>query len=82
MQDINRNFNEAEGPENNPVLLWLFKHGWEDPDWGQSPVGQVVTALVIHELADRIIDSELNKEIKTIAGKIIEFNAGKMVSGK
>ena len=17
----------------NPILLWLFRHGWEDPEW-------------------------------------------------
>lgn len=30
----------------NPILLWLFKHGWEDPDWGCLPVNQVAIGLV------------------------------------
>jgi len=72
----------SDEDEDNPVLLFLFDRGWEDPDWGLSPVGQVVTASVIHEFANRITDSETSKEIKNIAGKIVELNSKKMVSGK
>ncbi len=66
--------------EDNPVLLWLFRHGWEEPGWGRSPAGQVATALIIHELAGRITDDEMSRELKAVAGKIMESNAGKVAS--
>ena len=34
----------------NPILLWLFKHGWEDPGWGHLPINQVALGLVLHDL--------------------------------
>ena len=71
---------DPEGPEDNPMLVWLFKHGWEDPDWGQSPVGQVVTASVIHELANRVTDSEIRKEVRMLSAKIMAKSAAELGS--
>lgn len=69
---------DPEGPEDNPILVWLFKHGWEDPDWGQSPVGQVVTAAVIYQLANRIGDAEVRSVLTGSAAKIITNAAAEM----
>ena len=29
----------------NPILLWLFKHGWEDPGWGRDDASQILILL-------------------------------------
>lgn len=58
----------------NPILLWLFRHGWEDPTWGSTPVGRIAIASAIHELAGALGGS-MGKEIQAIAGKSIAESA-------
>ena len=55
----------------NPILLWLFKHGWEDPDWGHSVADQHIIALSIHALASKITDPEVRKHIQSAAAKAV-----------
>jgi hypothetical protein len=64
----------------NPVLLWLFQHGWEDPEWGKSPVGQVAIASAIHELSNQITDNEVRKQLQIVAAKAIANAGEKLVS--
>ena len=64
----------------NPILLWLFKHGWEDPNWGQSHVGQIAIASAIHELAGQINDADMRKQIQAGAAKSMAKVAGQMAS--
>ena len=35
----------------NPILLWLFKHGWEDPGWGRDDASQISILSALHALA-------------------------------
>jgi hypothetical protein len=62
----------------NPILLWLYRHGWEDPDWGRMPVGQVALATAIYELAGQIGDVEVRKQIQTGAAKAMAAAAERM----
>ncbi|MCU0492902.1 MAG: hypothetical protein MUD01_15025 [Chloroflexaceae bacterium] len=55
----------------DPVMLWLFKHGFEDPGWGQTEVGQLTLNLVIHDLAGRITDDELRREIRGMTTRAV-----------
>jgi hypothetical protein len=55
----------------NPILLWLFRHGWEDPDWGQSVADQHIIALAIHGLASKIADADTRKEIESAAARAV-----------
>jgi hypothetical protein len=55
----------------DPWLLWLFKHGWEDPDWGKRPTDQVTIAIAIHELATKIADEEMRKQIQGSAARLM-----------
>jgi hypothetical protein len=65
----------------NPILLWLFQHGWEDPGWGHSHIGQVAIASAIHELANQIADVEARKQIQAVTAKSIAHSGEKMASG-
>jgi hypothetical protein len=51
----------------NPILLWLFKHGWEDPGWGRDDASQISILSAVHALADQIADTELRTQVKKIA---------------
>ena len=51
----------------NPILLWLFAHGWEDPDWGQSPIGQVAISAALQELAKSVADRNVSSQIQKLA---------------
>ena len=65
----------------NPLLLWLFRHGWEDPDWGQTPVGQIAIATVIHDMAGQLGDAELRRQIQSGAAKAIGGAAERLAAG-
>jgi hypothetical protein len=64
----------------NPILLWLFRHGWEDPDWGRTPVGQIAIATAIHEMAGQLADVELRRQIQTGAAKAMAATAERMAA--
>ena len=60
--------------ETNPVLLWFWRHGGEDPDWGKliaSKIGQITTALTIYELAGDIVDEEIRQQIQFYATETV-----------
>ena len=52
----------------NPFLLWFYRHGGEDPNWG-GPIEQVTLGLTIHALAAKISDPTAAKAIQNIAAK-------------
>jgi len=59
----------------NPILLWLFKHGWEDPNWSHLPVNQVALGLVLHDLSNKLADRVLQEQVQELAQKVIIENA-------
>jgi hypothetical protein len=64
----------------NPILLWLFRHGWEDPEWGRTPAGQIAAANTIYELANLVEDVDVRKQIQVGAAKAIAVTAEKMAA--
>ena len=63
----------------NPVLLWLFRHGWEDPDWGHSTMDQLTIALAVHDLAGKMADVDARKQIQNLAAKTVAKVAQEIV---
>ena len=63
----------------NPILLWLFKHGWEDPSWGHMPINQAALGLVLHDLSAKVADRALQEQIQAIAQKMVAENAQRIV---
>jgi hypothetical protein len=59
----------------NPILLWLFKHGWEDPSWGRMPINQVALGLMLHELSGKLANAGLREQLAQIAGQVVAENA-------
>jgi hypothetical protein len=59
----------------NPILLWLFKQGWEDPGWGHLPVNQVALGLILHDLGNKLADRALQEQVQEIAEQVISKNA-------
>jgi hypothetical protein len=55
----------------NPLWIWLFRHGIEDPGWGKSTIGQHTIALAILDIAERINDPEIQKQVKASASKLL-----------
>jgi hypothetical protein len=55
----------------NPWLLWLFQHGWEDPNWGKRAPDQVTIAIAIHELAAKVADVEMRNRIQSSAARLM-----------
>jgi len=65
----------------NPILLWLFKHGWEDPSWGHIPINQVALGLALHDLSSRLSDRALREQVQAIAQKVVAENAQHVLKG-
>ena len=63
----------------NPILLWLFKHGWEDPEWGRMPINQVTLGLALHDLGAKLADRDLQEQVRAIAQKVVAENAQRVV---
>jgi hypothetical protein len=55
----------------NPVLLWFYRHGGEDPGWGKTPGGQAALAVALHELAGEVTDESLRHELQTVSGRLV-----------
>jgi hypothetical protein len=53
----------------DPLLLWLFKHGWEDPGWGRNQEGQETILKAVQSLAGEITDTKLRSEIRKLAAR-------------
>ncbi len=64
----------------NPILLWLYRHGWEDPDWGRTPVGQVAIATAIYDMASQLDNGELRGQIQQGAAKAIAGAAERLAA--
>jgi hypothetical protein len=64
----------------NPFLLSLFNRGWEDPEWGKSPIGQVTIATAIHELANQLEDKKTKKQIQEVTAVAITQAGEKLVA--
>ena len=65
----------------DPILLWLFNQGWEDPGWGQTPINQVAAGLILHGLAERFADKAIQKQLQTIGQQVVAANAQLIVKG-
>ncbi|MEJ2611037.1 MAG: hypothetical protein P8179_13365 [Candidatus Thiodiazotropha sp.] len=63
----------------NPILLWLFEHGWEDLSWGKMPINQAALGLVLHDLSTKVADRALQEQIQGIATKLVSENAQRVV---
>jgi len=66
----------------NPILLWLFKHGWEDPGWGQDDASQISILSALHALADQISDTELRAQVKKLSSKGLAKVANRMAGAR
>lgn len=62
----------------DPVLLWLFRHGWEDPGWGRRDAGQVILTAAIHELAERLTDADARRAVQKEAARALKQLAVRM----
>jgi len=72
------NVTHFEKAVTNPIMLWLFAHGWEDPEWGKTTEAQISVGLAIRELAKQVDDHGLAGEIEKLAAKHIANSAGKL----
>lgn len=59
----------------NPIWLWLFKHGWEDPEWGRRPVDQIGIQLALRDLAGLIADDKVRTGIQSTLDSAIAKTA-------
>lgn len=73
------NFNVPALAVTNPIWLWLFKHGWEDPSWGRLPINQVALGLALHGIAERVADRRLQGELVKIAQTMVTQHAREAV---
>lgn len=55
----------------NPIMVWLYQHGWEDPEWGRRPTEQLTIALAIHELAGILTDIKAGAQIQDVARQTV-----------
>ncbi|MDA1343745.1 MAG: hypothetical protein O2966_07820 [Proteobacteria bacterium] len=63
----------------NPILLWLFKHGWADPARGNLPANQVAIGLILHDLGSKLTDPALQEQAQEIAQKVITENSRSVI---
>jgi len=65
----------------NPILLWLFNHGWEDPEWGQIEANQLTLAVAINQLAARFTDAGTRTAVQAATAKAVASLSQKIVAG-
>jgi hypothetical protein len=63
----------------NPIWLFLFRHGVEDPEWGKRPIDQHTIATTIHELAATITHGETRKQIQSSAARLMVNTAQEII---
>jgi hypothetical protein len=63
------------------IMLWLYRHGWESPDWGKLPIDQINIASTIHELAAELSDVESKKAVQAAAKKAMASAARGIAQG-
>jgi glutaredoxin-related protein len=66
----------------NPILLWVFKHGWEDPGCGRDDASQISILSALHALADQISDKELRSQVKKLSSKGLAKVANRMAGAR
>ena len=60
-----------------------YFHGhWEDPDWGKTPVNQLLVGLVIRELSNGLQDGEIRGQLQALTDKVISRNAQGVAKGQ
>jgi len=65
----------------NPILIWLFNHGWEDPEWGRTDANQLTLAVAINQLAERFTDAGTRTAIQSATAKAVSNLSQKIVAG-
>ena len=65
----------------DPILLWLFNHGWEEPGWGQTDANQLTLAVAINQLAARFTDAGTRTAIQSATSKAVSSLSQKIVAG-
>ncbi|HEV3278552.1 MAG TPA: hypothetical protein VG860_17180 [Terriglobia bacterium] len=65
----------------DPILLWLFNHGWEQPGWGQTDANQLTLALALYQLAERFTDAATRTAIQGAASNAVANLSQKIVGG-
>ena len=65
----------------NPILLWVFKHGWEDPGCGRDDASQI-SILRPTRAADQISDTELRTQVKKLSSKGLAKVANRMAGAR
>lgn len=53
------------------LLTHWFNGHWEDPSWGKDSLHQAVLGTMIKELASKITDHDLQKQVTGAADKVI-----------
>jgi hypothetical protein len=54
------------------LLLTDYFHGhWEDPEWGRRNENQILIALAVHELSNKIADTGIRGQIQQASGQVI-----------
>lgn len=83
------NFSKVVSIEPNPILRaildWYFGNGGEgtgpgNPDWSRTPIGQISTLTVIHELAGGLADRDIAKQVQATVAKGIAASAGRLAA--
>jgi hypothetical protein len=64
----------------NPLLLWFYQHGGEDPGWGRREEDQVAIASAVYGLAGQIAESKTRDKIKALAAKAMAEAANKLAA--
>lgn len=75
------NFRVPELVVTDPILLWLFNHGWEDPSWGQTDANQLTLALALYQLAGRFNDDNTRTAIQAATNRAVASLSQKIVAG-
>jgi hypothetical protein len=63
----------------NPIMATLYGLGWEPPVPPEGPFKQILTALAIHALAEKIYDNDKRKMIQNTAAKTVANCAQEIV---
>ena len=69
-----------EGLEFLLKITDYFKGHWEDPNWGQKPVNQVLILLSAHTLAGGIAATEAQRQVQATIEKAMAVAAQSVVN--
>jgi hypothetical protein len=68
-----------EGLEFLLKITDYFKGHWEDPDWGQKPINQVLITLSAHTLAGGIAETKAQRQVQEAIEKAMTDAAQQVV---